>query len=253
MASITAKDVSLVFPVMAGRQTLRKTVLRASVGGLISRNNEDAKMVYISALKDISLSLNDGDRIGLIGPNGAGKSTLLKVLAGIYEPTEGSVKIEGKVSALFQPGMGMDPDDDGYQNIFNCGLYLGHTYDEIESIIPEIEEFTELGEYLSLPVRTYSSGMMLRLSFAITTTIEPEILLLDEGLGAGDARFAQKVKKRMEDFLHRASILCMASHGTELLLTLCNKGLLLDEGHSIAFGSIDDVVKEYKDRVKHQV
>ena len=134
--------------------------------------------------------INHGDQLGILGHNGAGKSTMLRVLAGIYQPSQGSISIEGRVSPLFTTSPGLAVDDTGYENIVTCGLLLGMTRDEIERKLPEIEAFTELSDYLALPVRTYSSGMLVRLGFAIATAIDPEILLLDEGLGAGDARFA---------------------------------------------------------------
>jgi ABC-type polysaccharide/polyol phosphate transport system ATPase subunit len=183
----------------------------------------------------------------MIGHNGAGKSTLLRVCSGVYEPTQGTVKIDGKVSPLFSTSPGLDGDDSGYENIQTCGMFLGMTPEEIVRKTPEIEEFSELGDYLSLPVRTYSTGMLVRLGFGIATCIDPEILLLDEGLGAGDARFAERANKRVDALVERASILVLASHSDALIKAMCNKAILLQGGRIIASGSVDDVIKEYQE------
>ena len=184
--------------------------------------------------------------MGFIGHNGAGKSTLLRLCAGVYEPSHGQVHIEGKVSPLFNTSPGLDHDDTGYENIITCGLFLGMTREEIDRKTQEIEEFTELGEYLSLPTRTYSTGMLTRLGFAIATAIDPEILVLDEGLGAGDARFAEKAKKRVDALIDRSSILILASHSDALIQSLCNRAILLQAGRMVAEGKVEDVIEEYR-------
>jgi ABC-type polysaccharide/polyol phosphate transport system ATPase subunit len=167
------------------------------------------------------------------------------VLAGVYQPVSGELNIEGNVSPLFNTSPGMVADDTGYENIFTCGRFLGMSSDEIESKLSDIVNFTELGEYLSLPVRTYSSGMLVRLGFAIATAIEPEILLLDEGLGAGDARFADKVNSRINALVDRASILVLATHSDTLIRTLCNKAILLNQGSVLKVGNVQDVLDSY--------
>jgi ABC-type polysaccharide/polyol phosphate transport system ATPase subunit len=189
--------------------------------------------------------LNHGDRVGIIGHNGAGKSTMLRVLAGIYQPSQGLIRIDGRVSPLFNTSPGMDIDDTGYENIVTCGLMLGMTRAEIKRKLPEIEAFTELSDYLSLPARTYSSGMHVRLGFAIATAIDPEILLLDEGLGAGDARFAMRAAQRVEALIGRSSIMVLASHSDDLIRQMCNRTILLKRGRVVADGATEDVLDLY--------
>ena len=243
MASIILEHVTVDFPIY-GHHSFR-TALLSRAGGLIRREGKKSDRVTVRSLDDISLTIAHGDRIGFIGHNGAGKSTLLRVLAGVYEPLSGRVITEGRLSPLLNTAPGLSMDDTGYENILTCGLYLGMTREEIRLKTPEIEEFTELGEYLSLPVRTYSTGMLTRLGFAIATAINPEILLLDEGLGAGDARFQERVKKRIDALIERSSILVLASHSDALINVMCNKAVLMDHGRIIATGSTADVAKEY--------
>ena len=170
---------------------------------------------------------------------------MLRVLAGIYQPSHGSISIEGRVSPLFATSPGLAVDDTGYENIVTCGLLLGMTRDEIERKLPEIEAFTELSDYLALPVRTYSSGMLVRLGFAIATAIDPEILLLDEGLGAGDARFATRAAKRVKALIERSSIMVLASHSDELIRQMCKRAILLDRGRVVADGPTEEVFEIY--------
>jgi len=199
----------------------------------------------VHALRDVSFSAQHGDRVGLIGPNGAGKSTLLRVLAGIYEPTAGSVRCDGQVVPLFNPALGMEPEATGHQNIRLRGLLLGLRPQEIESRRNEIAAFTELGNYLDMPVRTYSSGMSLRLAFAISTCFVPEILLLDEWIGVGDAHFVEKAEQRMQEVVGQSSIVVIASHSNDLIRRLCNKALYIEAGRVKAEGSVDDVLAAY--------
>ena len=246
MASINLENISVIFPVYGAGRSFRKALFSAPIGGLIGRGGAKEQHITITALKDFTYNFKDGDRVGLIGLNGAGKTTLLRLLANIYRPTQGRISVNGRVSALFSAGLGMDLEDTGYENILTCGLYLGMTPQQIQGIIPDIEEFTELGDFLSLPVRTYSSGMMIRLAFAITTAVHPEILLLDEGLGAGDARFADKAIKRVDDLVSRASILVIASHSEGLVQTMCSTAIFLHEGHVVTSGPVDEVLEAYR-------
>jgi ABC-type polysaccharide/polyol phosphate transport system ATPase subunit len=188
----------------------------------------------------------------LIGHNGAGKSTLLKALAGVYWPDVGSIAIEGRISPLFVSAPGLDLEDSGYENIKTCGMFLGMSAEEIEHKAPEIAEFCELGEYLELPVRTYSAGMITRLCFAIATSIDPDILLLDEGLAAGDARFAARAEDRMHALIQRTRILVLASHSDVLIRTMCNKAALMEKGQILAVGSVDEILREYHHRNAEQ-
>jgi len=245
LAFISVDNVTIDFPIYgAAHHSLRHTLL-ARTGGLIRREGMRHKRVVVRALDNISFKLQDGDRLGLIGHNGAGKSTLLKALAGVYWPDSGSIRIEGRVSPLFTSAPGLDADDSGFENIKTCGMFLGMSAEEIEYKAPEIAAFSELGEYLELPVRTYSTGMVTRLCFAIATAIDPDILLLDEGLAAGDARFAARAESRMQKFIQRTRILVLASHSDALIRSMCNRAVLMDTGQILAFGSIDEILDRY--------
>ena len=200
----------------------------------------------VEALKDINLDINHGERVGLIGLNGAGKSTLLKVLAGINPPTAGKVERRGHVCPMFEFATGFEMNQSGWDNIRIRGLLLGMSPDEIESKLHEIAEFTELGEFLSYPVRTYSTGMFIRLAFAVSTSINPEILLLDEVMGAGDIRFAEKAKKRMFEFMEQGKILVFSSHSADLLKTFCARTIWLDKGKVVADGPTAEVTGMYQ-------
>jgi ABC-type polysaccharide/polyol phosphate transport system ATPase subunit len=237
------------FPVY-GSQKMFRQELAARVGGLMRREGRHNR-VTIQALENISLEIRHGDRVGFLGPNGAGKSTLLRVLAGVYEPTAGRVVIEGRVSPLFNTSPGLDMDDTGYENIVTCGLFLGMTREEVTRKTPGIAAFTELGDYLSLPCKTYSTGMMSRLGFAIATSLDPEILLLDEGIGAGDARFAERAAKRVDALVKRANILVLASHSDSLIRSMCNKAVLLDSGRIVSAGEVEDVIDAYRTLNEH--
>ncbi len=244
MASISVENITVSFPVY-GSQKMFRQELAARVGGLMRREGRNQRLA-IHALENVSLQIRHGDRVGLLGPNGAGKSTLLRVLAGVYEPTVGRVTVGGRVSPLFNTSPGLDMDDTGYENIVTCGLYLGMTREEIAQKTPEIAAFTELGNYLSLPCRTYSTGMLSRLGFAIATSLDPEILLLDEGIGAGDARFAEQAAKRVDALIERANILVLATHGESLIRQMCNKAVLLHSGRVVAAGDVEDVIEAYR-------
>jgi ABC-2 type transport system ATP-binding protein/lipopolysaccharide transport system ATP-binding protein len=196
-------------------------------------------------LREIDLELRPGDRLALVGHNGAGKSTLLRVLAGAYEPSRGVAEIQGKVSSLLDMTMGMDPELTGRENIVLRGIFLGMTFREISDLAPSIEEFSELGGFVDLPMRTYSSGMTLRLAFAVSTAVQPDILLLDEMISVGDADFANKARTRIEQVMENSRIFVLASHDPKMLQRDCNKGILLSEGQIVAAGSLDDVLMQH--------
>ena len=245
LAEIVLKNVVADFPIYGTQPSLRKKLFGRAVGGLLRHPDESVNRVVVRALDNVSLTLDHGSRVGIVGHNGAGKSTMLRVLAGIYQPSHGLISIDGRVSPLFNTSPGMDMDDTGYENIVTCGLLLGMTHAEIERKLPEIEAFTELREYLALPTRTYSSGMLVRLGFAIATAIDPEILLLDEGLGAGDARFATRAANRVEALIGRSSIMVLASHSDELIRQMCNRAILLKNGSVVADGPTEEVLEMY--------
>ena len=245
---VCLNGVSVVFPVyQAGSRSRKKRVLFRSSAGNIGRDAKDH--VVIAALSDITLSLAVGDRVALIGANGAGKTTLLRTMAGIYEPVQGVVRTRGRISPMFDINLGIDADLNGFDNIRVRALLLGLPPAEIERRLPEIAEFTELGDYLDMPVRTYSAGMILRLSFAVATCFDPEILLMDESILAGDAHFLSRAEARIQGFIERASVLVLASHSLELTRRWCNKAIWLDQGHIRKFGPIDLVVEEYQKSV----
>lgn len=247
-ASVVVDNVTIDFPIYgAQRQSLRHTLL-SRTGGLIRREGTRHNKVIVRALEGVSFELKEGDRFGLVGHNGAGKSTLLRVLAGVFHPDSGDVTIKGKISPLLNAAPGLDTEDSGYENIKTCGMYLGMSSEEVDRKLPDIAEFCELGEYLDLPIRTYSSGMLTRLCFAIATAIDPDVLLLDEGIAAGDARFASRAETRMRALIERTRILVLASHSEALMRTMCTSGVLLEKGRVVAIGPLDDVFAEYHRR-----
>ena len=248
MVSIAVDNLTIDFPIYGSSHRSLRQTLFARTGGLIRREGARHKRVVVRALDNISFNLDHGDRLGLIGHNGAGKSTLLKALAGVYWPDSGTIRIDGRISPLFVSAPGLDNEDTGYENIKTCGMFLGMSSEEIDRKAPEIAEFCELGEYLELPVRTYSAGMVTRLCFAIATAIDPDILLLDEGLAAGDARFAARAEDRMQALIQRTRILVLASHSDAMIKAMCNRAALMEKGHIVAFGPVDDVVDQYHRR-----
>jgi len=251
VVSIHTEDAWVEFPIFdAKSRSLKKTFL-GKAGGTIGRNTSN--VLVIEALKDITLSLRTGDRVGLVGHNGAGKSTLLRLLSGIYEPTRGKAIVNGRVAPIFDLGVGMDPEISGYENIIIRGLFLGETRKKMQSKIDEIAEFTELGQYLSMPLRTYSTGMRVRLAMGVVTSIDPEILLLDEGIGAVDAEFLKKAQVRLQKLVERSGILVFASHSTEFLARLCKTAIWIDHGSIKMMGEIEDVVRAYEgnDAARH--
>jgi ABC-type polysaccharide/polyol phosphate transport system ATPase subunit len=245
MAQIALNNVVADFPVYGSQPSLRNALLTRVVGGVLRHQSDTGRRVVVRALDNVSLTVKHGDQLGIIGHNGAGKSTMLRVFAGIYEPAAGTISIDGHVSPLFNVSPGLSPDDTGYENIVTCGLLLGMTRDEIERKTPDIEAVSELSDYLALPVRTYSTGMLVRLGFAIATSIDPEILLLDEELGTGDARFAARAAKRVEALIDRSSIVVLASHSDNLIAKMCNRTIVLDHGQIIADGPTKDVLEFY--------
>lgn len=242
--SIDTYDACVDFPIFDARTRSLKQTFLGAAGGAIGRNSSN--VVVVEALKNINLHLREGDRVGLVGHNGAGKSTLLRLLSGIYEPTRGSADVRGRVAPVFDLGVGMDPEISGYENIIIRGLFLGQTRQQMQEKMEEIAEFSELGEYLDMPLRTYSSGMRIRLALGVVTSIDPEILLLDEGLGAVDAAFMRKARNRLKDMVRRSGLLVFASHSNEFLAQLCDKAIWIDHGEVALAGSVEEVVRAYE-------
>jgi ABC-type polysaccharide/polyol phosphate transport system ATPase subunit len=242
MARITLDRVSLTFRVrkQQGRMTLKEYLVR----GLFLR--PAVPMMTVCALQDLNLLVRPGERLGVIGHNGAGKSTLLRLLAGIYEPTAGRRRVEGKISSLFDLMLGFEPEASGWENIRYRGYLQGETLSSMRRKIEAIAEFTELGDFLNMPVRYYSSGMLVRLAFSIATTIQPEILLVDEVLSVGDMAFQDKARARMKEMMARAELMVVVSHDLESLPMLCERGLWLDHGKVRMQGTIGEVIRAYK-------
>ncbi|GAB3944277.1 ABC transporter ATP-binding protein [Corynebacterium tapiri] len=244
MVSIDTYNACVDFPIFDAKSRSLKKAFLTTAGGAIGKNSSNT--VVVEALKDINLHLREGDRVGLVGHNGAGKSTLLRLLSGIYEPTRGSADVRGRVAPVFDLGVGMDPEISGYENIIIRGLFLGQTRAQMRKRMDDIAEFSELGDYLAMPLRTYSTGMRVRLALGVVTSIEPEILLLDEGIGAVDAAFMAKARGRLEELVQRSGILVFASHSNDFLAQLCSTALWVDHGQIRQAGLVGDVVEAYE-------
>lgn len=231
MALISLKNVSVSFPIYgAGSASLKKTLAASVTGG---RFGKETGVTVVQALHDINLELKNGDRLGLLGHNGAGKSTLLRTLAGVYEPSAGELVRQGTVASLIDPSLGIEPDASGIENIMLRGLVMGMSRKQVESLTADICEFSGLGEYVNMPVRTYSTGMLMRLAFSISTSVQADILLMDEWLSVGDAEFTEKAEQRMKDVVSKSGILVLASHSSELIARECNKVVRLEHGRLI--------------------
>lgn len=244
-AVLSLDHVNVSFPIyQTGSRSLKKNLISLGSAGRIARDAKDH--VTVDALRDISLKIETGDRVAIVGANGAGKTTLLRVMAGIYEPISGAVTVKGRISPMFDIGLGMDMDLSGYDNIRLRGLLLGLRASQIEKMMSGIAEFTELGDYLEMPVRTYSSGMILRLTFSVATSFQPEILLMDEWILAGDGRFLTKAEARINSLIDNASILVLASHNLKVCRKWCNKALWLKNGEVHGFGPSADVIDAFE-------
>lgn len=245
MARIELDNVSLMFHVRkCGRVTLKEFLVRQ----LFRRSLNP--LMEVRALQDVSLTIDEGTRLAVVGHNGAGKSTLLKVLAGIYPPTHGRRCVEGQVSSLFDITLGFELDASGWENIAYRGYLQGETRRTIRAKMQAIAEFSGLGDFLNMPVRYYSAGMMVRLAFSISTAIEPEILLVDEALGAGDLDFQTKARLRMREMMNKARLIVMVSHDLGALMEFCDRGLWLDHGRVRMLGPVRDVIHAYATSVQ---
>lgn len=244
MALIELDHVNLEFRV---RQFKRLTLKEFVVRGMFKPSVNP--IVNVHALKDVSLRVVEGERLGILGHNGAGKSTLLKVLAGVYPPTRGTRRVVGRISSLFDIALGFEPDSNGWDNIYNRGYLQGETPASIRDKIDSIAEFSELGQFLDLPVRYYSAGMMVRLAFSIATAIEPEVLIVDEVLAVGDLAFQQKAARRIREMMAKARLIVMVSHDLESLMNLSTRCIWMDHGQVRMEGPPTTVVHAYQSHV----
>jgi lipopolysaccharide transport system ATP-binding protein len=229
MPRISLQNASVDFPIYhSSSRRLSSSLLRLNTGGELSK--EKSGMVHVTALDSLNLDFESGSRVGLIGHNGAGKTTLLRLLTGVYEPTSGVCIREGQISSLMDISMGFSSDASGIENIYLRAAFLGLTRKQTDGMLESIVDFSELGDFVNLPVRTYSSGMLLRLAFAVSTAIEPEILIMDEWLAVGDAAFQQKAELRIRKVVEASDILVIASHGKDLLKKVCNRIIWFEHG-----------------------
>jgi homopolymeric O-antigen transport system ATP-binding protein len=243
-SELSLENVSVSFPIYhGGSRSLKKSLLFRGSGGQLA--SDASHRITVEALRNVSLQFGAGDRVALVGTNGAGKTTLLRVMAGVYEPVSGIVRSRGRISPMFDIALGIDGDISGYDNIRLRGLILGLTAQQIEERMADIAEFTELGDYLDIPVRTYSSGMMTRLTFAVATCFAPEVLLMDEWIVAGDAGFLTRAQRRIEAFVEKAGILVLASHSSDICRQWCNKAVWMERGEVKMHGEIDSVLDRY--------
>jgi lipopolysaccharide transport system ATP-binding protein len=233
VAHIVANSIVVDFPIYGGKsRSLKSTFMRTATGGLIARDAADR--IVIRALDHCSFELRQGDRVGLVGHNGSGKTTLLRVLAGVYLPSQGSISVSGKVASMLNIALGMDDEATGMENIYLRGVIMGMKPRDIDRVMDEICEFSELGDYLHVPVRTYSSGMLMRLAFAVSTSVSADVIVMDEWLSVGDASFAKKAQDRLAKLIEQAKILVIASHDENLIRNNCNRVMRLDHGKLIS-------------------
>jgi len=235
MSIIVAQDLVIDFPIYGSTSTrsFKKIVLNAATGGILAK--DAGERVVVRALDHLSFEFHEGDRVGLIGHNGSGKSTLLRALAGVYEPLSGILEINGRVTSMLSITLGMDMDGTGLENIYLRGQIMGFCRKQIDAMVDEIADFSGIGDYLNLPMRTYSSGMSMRLAFAISTSVDADIILMDEWLSVGDADFFDKARSRMNSLVRNARIVVMASHNHQLIKDQCNKVIKLEHGKISAF------------------
>ncbi|WP_349371487.1 ABC transporter ATP-binding protein [Salinarimonas sp.] len=236
MPRVALRRVNLAYPVVGASKRLLAGADADRIGA-IGRG-----LVGVNALRDIDLVADDGNRIGILGGNGSGKTTLLRVIAGVYPPQSGSVRVRGRLSSMLDIHTGFDPDATGAENIAVRGLFLGAARGDVPRLRDEIIAFSELGPYIDLPMRTYSAGMRMRLAFSIATAVTPDILVMDEWLSAGDAAFRRKAEARMTSLVAESRVLFMASHSSALLTKVCTRGIVLNEGRIVFDGSIEEAI-----------
>lgn len=242
MSYIKLQDVCVTFAIYNSKMRSIRNQIFNSIGGVITSDSNDT---YIKALANVSLEINEGTKIGLLGHNGAGKSTLLKVLSGVYPPTSGEVYRDGTVSSLTDITLGMDPELSGYDNVIMRCIFMGMTFAQANECAPKIIEFAEMEDYIRLPLRTYSTGMSLRLAFSIATSVTPDILVMDEMIGTGDANFIKKHQRRTMELIDNTKIMVIASHDLKILQDVCNLALWMERGRVKVFGDAKEVIKDY--------
>jgi lipopolysaccharide transport system ATP-binding protein len=242
-AYIELREVSVEFPVLQERErSFRHHLTRFATGGAIGH---DGSKTYVRALDMLSLYILQGERVGLVGANGSGKSTLLRVISLIYPPTTGDLQVQGRIGSMLNISMGFDAELSGRANLLTRGIVMGLQHQEVEALLPEVIEFSELGEYIDLPVRTYSDGMRMRLLFSIATAVTPEILLMDEWLSVGDGAFRKRAQERMQHFVQDTGIMVLASHSRSLLEETTTRTLWLEQGRLRMDGPTREVCQAY--------
>lgn len=244
MSLVKFENVSIDYPIFnANGRSLTSRLLEIATGGIVDADPNGK--VHVRALSDLSFEISDGDRIGVVGHNGSGKTTLLRAIAGVYPPSRGKYTRSGNVGSLIDIGLGINPEATGLENIFLRGQILGLSKKQLQTKLEDIVNFSQLGDFIHLPVRTYSSGMHLRLAFAVSTAIEPDILIMDEWLSVGDENFKLSAENRLLNLIDKTKCLVIASHSKDLLETICNKVLWLEHGKPVKFGSSSEVLDEY--------
>lgn len=241
MSEIILDHVDLVFKVWRDKR-IKDVLIPGS-----NRFNNYGTDGSVHALRDLNISFHDGDRVAIIGHNGAGKSSLLKMIAGIYPPTSGEATVNGRISSMFELATGFEMESNGWDNIYLRGLMLGETPNTICAKMREIAEFSGLGEFLNMPVKYYSSGMFARLAFSVSTSIEPDILLLDEVVAAGDAEFISKATQRLHELVNTAKIMIYVTHSMQQAVEMCNRCIWLERGNVIMDGAPEEVTRRYLD------
>jgi lipopolysaccharide transport system ATP-binding protein len=244
MAHISLKQASVVLPIFnSSSRSLTNSLVSAATGGVLTAQR--GGHISIEALKNLDLEISAGDRLGIMGHNGSGKSTLLRLLSGIYEPSSGKIERSGSIASLVDISLGINAESTGRENIFLRGKLMGLSKKEIDEKIDEIIEFSELGDYINLPVRIYSSGMLLRLAFSVSTSITADILIMDEWLSVGDGAFAERASNRLRELVDSSEILVIASHTRSLIEETCNKVVWLEHGVIKKVGPVAEIVPQY--------
>lgn len=245
MTSIMLRDVCLDYIVPGGVNSLGKIAVQLFQRAFLGKRPSLQKHTTYRALHDINLSVKTGDRVGIIGKNGAGKSSLLRVLAKIYRPFCGQVMINGKISTIFDVFLGLNHEMTGYENITNLGIMRGFSKKEAQAMIEDVADFTCLGAHLQNPVKTYSAGMQMKLTFAVATACSPEILLIDEMIGVGDAFFMEQAFQRLNRTVSQSQILMLATHSNDIIRQFCTKAIVMEQGQIRYFGPVDEAIAFY--------